>query len=216
MYVPAHFNQTDLARLDWLAAHDSFGTLISSVEGVPFATHLPVLYARSGERVTLTGHWARPNPQWRTIEGQRVLFIFHGPHAYISPRWYVEPRRNVPTWNYAVAHVYGTLRLIHERDALERIVTTLAATYEGEARDAWRLADAEPATVAALSGIVGFELSADEVQLKYKLNQNHPPGNVEGAIRGLRASDSQDAQATAALMEQAAAGGPAVKTDATR
>lgn len=216
MYVPAHFNQTDLARLDWLAAHDSFGTLISGVEGVPYATHLPVLYARAGERVTLTGHWARPNSQWRTIEGQRVLFIFHGPHAYISPRWYAQPKRNVPTWNYAVAHVYGTVRLVHEADALARIVTALADTYEGDARDAWRLADAEPGTQAMLRGIVGFELAADEVQLKFKLNQNHPRENVAGAISGLRATSSQDAHATATLMEHAVSAAAAIKTDATR
>lgn len=204
MYVPGHFSERDLAQLDWLAAHDSFGTLISNVEGVPFATHLPVLYTRTGTRVTLTGHWARPNPQWRTIEGQRALFIFHGPHAYVSPRWYVEPKRNVPTWNYAVAHVYGSVRLIEEPEPLERIVASLADTHEGAARDAWRLADADRSKLALLRGIVGFELSADEVQLKFKLNQNHPRGNVEGAIRGLRTVSSQDAQAVAALMELAA------------
>jgi transcriptional regulator len=216
MYVPAHFDAGDLERLDWLAAHDSFGTLISSIDSAPFATHLPVLYERAGERITLTGHWARPNPQWRTIEGQRVLFIFHGPHAYVSPRWYATPRRHVPTWNYAVAHVYGTVRLIEEHAALERIVARLAATYEGEAREAWRFADAEPATRALVRGIVGFELSADQVQLKFKLNQNHPRGNVEGAIRGLRASSSQDGQATASLMEHALTATSAVKDEPTR
>lgn len=205
MYVPAHFVETDLARLDWLAARDSFGTLISSVDGAPFATHMPVLYARDGERVMLTGHWARPNPQWRNLEGQRALFIFHGPHAYISPRWYVDPARNVPTWNYAVAHVYGQVRLIQESDALERIVTTLARNYEGDSADAWRLADSDPATRGMLRGIVGFELAADDVQLKFKLNQNHPTGNVEGAIRGLRAVGLPDAEDTAALMEVSAA-----------
>jgi transcriptional regulator len=203
MYVPAHFVETDLARLDWLAAHDSFGTLISSLDGAPFATHMPVLYARDGECVTLTGHWARPNPQWRTLEGQRALFIFQGPHAYISPRWYVDPARNVPTWNYAVAHVYGRVRLIQESDALERIVATLARNYEGDSPGAWRLADSDPATRAMLRGIVGFELAADDVQLKFKLNQNHPPGNVEGAISGLRAIGSEDAVHTATLMERA-------------
>jgi transcriptional regulator len=204
MYVPDHFREEDLARLDWLAAHDAFGTLVSSVDGATFATHLPVLYARAGEQVTLTGHWARPNPQWRAIEGQRVLFIFHGPHAYVSPRWYVEPGRHVPTWNYAVAHVYGAVRLIHEPDALERIVSALAARYEGDAPEAWSLATAEPGTRRMVRGIVGFELSADAVQVKFKLNQNHPRGNVEGAIRGLRETSSQDAHATAALMEGAA------------
>lgn len=204
MYVPPYFNETDLSRLDWLAAHDAFGTLISTVEGAPIATHLPVLYARHGEHVTLTGHWARPNPQWRAIESQRTLFIFHGPHTYISPRWYLEPARNVPTWNYAVAHMYGSVRLINERDALERIVTTLAERYEGNAPGAWRLAESDPANRAMLRGIVGFELLADEVQLKFKLNQNHPLGNIEAAIRGLRAIGLEDAQNIAALMESAA------------
>ena len=205
MYIPSHFNEPDLGRLDWLAAHDSFGTLISSVEGAPFASHLPVLYARNGERVTLTGHWARQNPQWRSIEGQRALFVFHGPHAYISPTWYVEPARNVPTWNYAVAHVYGSVRLVDGPDALERIVTALAERYEGSGSGAWRLVDSDPANRRMLKGIVGFELAADDVQLKFKLNQNHPPGNVEGAIRGLRGVASDDSRQTAALMEIAAA-----------
>jgi len=56
-----------------------------------------------------------------------------------------------------------------------------------------------------LRGIVGFELVADVVQLKFKLNQNHPAGNVEGAICGLRAVDSEDARHTAALMNGVAA-----------
>jgi transcriptional regulator len=120
----------------------------------------------------------------------------------------VEPQRHVPTWNYAVAHVYGTVRLMQERDALERIVTALARTYEGEGHEAWRLADSDPANLASLRGIVGFELSADEVQVKFKLNQNHPRGNVEGAIRGLRTLSTQDAQATAALMETAVTPAP--------
>src|SRR5689334_19987501 len=126
MYVPAHFRETDLARLDELAAHDAFGTLVSQVDGAPFASHLPVLYAREGDRVTLTGHWARENQQWTQIRDQRVLFIFHGPHAYISPRWYAEPPRNVPTWNYATAHVYGRVRLIEDLAVLEQLVDKLA------------------------------------------------------------------------------------------
>lgn len=203
MYIPEHFRETDLARLDWLAAHDAFGTLISTVEGSSFATHLPVLYARDGEKVTLTGHWAKPNPQWQGIESQRVMFIFHGPHAYISPRWYTEPARNVPTWNYATAHVYGWPKLIHDAEALERIVDALAKKYESGPEAPWRLAESNPGNLRSLSGIVGFEFVADEVQIKYKMNQNHPAANVAGAIAALGTSDSQDAHTTAQLMQQA-------------
>lgn len=201
MYVPEHFREADLTRLDWLVSHDAFGTLVSTVDGAPFASHLPVLYRRAGEQVTLTGHWARPNPQWRAIEEQRVLLIIHGPHVYISPRWYIEPRRHVPTWNYAVAHVYGKVRLVTDAPALEQIVVALAEKYEAGAADAWTLAGSDSANRAMLRGIVGFELAADEIQLKFKLNQNHPRGNVEGAVAGLKAVPADDARGVMSLMQ---------------
>ena len=203
MYIPPHFSETNLACLDWLAAHDSFATLISLVGGAPFATHLPVLYERDDKQVTLTGHWARPNEQWRSIEGQRLLCIFHGPHAYLSPRWYAEPLRHVPTWNYAMAHVYGRVRLIHEPPKLERIVAMLADRYEQGAATPWRLADSNGK--ALLRGIVGFELMADAIELKFKLNQNHAAENVTGAIAGLSALASDDSRSVALLMQEALA-----------
>lgn len=201
MYLPEAFKAEDLRALDRLAAHNAFGTLVSQKDQAPFASHLPVLYRRVEDKVTLTGHWARANPQWRDIEGQRVLFIFHGPHAYISPRWYLEPEKNVPTWNYAVAHVYGRMRIIHETEELERIVTALAAQYEAGAEAPWRLEDTGEAGRSRLNAIVGFELSAEDVQVKLKLGQNHGEGNVRGAIEGLRAQRSAESAEVASWME---------------
>lgn len=202
MYLPEAFRTQDLTALDRLAAYNAFGTLVSQLDGAPFASHLPVLYRRAEGQVTLTGHWARANPQWRDIEGQRVLFIFHGPHAYISPRWYVEPEKNVPTWNYAVAHVYGRVRVIHQTDELERIVTALAAQYEAGAEKPWRFEDVGEGGRARLKAIVGFELAADAVEVKLKLNQNHVEGNVRGAVTGLRSVGSADAREVANWMEE--------------
>ncbi len=201
MYLPEAFSAKDLRELDRLAAYNAFGTLVSQIDGAPFASHLPVLYRRAGEQVKLTGHWARANPQWRDIEQQRVMFIFHGPHAYISPRWYVEPEKNVPTWDYAVAHVYGRVRLVQEPTELERIVTALAEQYEAGAEKPWRLEDTGEAGRARLKAIVGFELSAEAIQVKLKLNQNHAPANIRGAIAGLRAAGSAEGAAVADWME---------------
>jgi transcriptional regulator len=203
MYVPEHFREADLTHLDWLAQHDAFGTLVSILDGAPFASHVPVLYRREERRVTLTGHWARPNPQWRGIEGQRVLFIFHGPHAYISPRWYAEPRKHVPTWNYAVAHLYGRIRLVDDGAQLREIVTALADKYESGQAQAWSVSAADARVLDLLRGIVGFELSVDEVQLKFKLNQNHSRNNVTGAIHGLESVPGDDASAIRSLMQDA-------------
>lgn len=203
MYIPQAFSSEDPEALDRLAAYNAFATLVSQHAGIPFASHLPVLYRRAEGRVMLTGHWARANPQWRDIEGQRVLLILHGPHAYISPRWYLEPEKNVPTWNYAVAHVYGRVRVIHDLAELERIVTSLAARYEAGAPEPWRFEDTGEAGRARLKAIVGFELSADEVQVKMKLAQNHAAGSIEGAINGLRAAGSAEGLAVADWMEEA-------------
>lgn len=202
MYTPPHFKTTELNWLDSLAEHDAFGTLISQVDGAPFASHLPVLYRRTDTQVTLTGHWARPNPQWRGIEGQRVLFIFHGPHAYVSPRWYVDSRKQVPTWNYAVAHVYGAIRAIQDNIELEKIVVALSEKYESGAEAPWRLGDSDPANRERLRGIVGFELRSDDVQIKLKLNQNHPAANVAGVVDGLRRGGGADETAVANWMQQ--------------
>ena len=200
MYTPQAFGTQDPAALDRLAAYNAFGTLVSQIDGTPVASHLPVLYRRAEGQVLLAGHWARANPQWRDIEGQRVLCILHGPHAYISPRWYLEPEKNVPTWNYAVAHVYGRVRVLHEAAELERIVVALAAQYEAAAAKPWRFESAAESTRARLQGIVGFELAADEIQMKVKLSQNHPAENIRGAIDGLRTEGPAAAAEVASWM----------------
>jgi transcriptional regulator len=202
MYNPPQFTTTDPSWLDWLADQYAFGTLVSQLDGAPFASHLPVLYRRTQDQVVLSGHWARPNPQWREIEGQRVLFIFQGPHAYISPRWYVDGNKQVPTWNYVAAHVYGTIRTLQEGEELERIVTSLSERFEAGAASPWTLRGADPANLARLKGIVGFEMHSDAVQVKLKLNQNHPAANVAGVIAGLRDTASAEATAVAALMQK--------------
>jgi transcriptional regulator len=202
MYNPPHFTTTDPTWLDWLAQRHPFGTLVSQVDSAPFASHLPVLYRRADANVTLTGHWARLNPQWNHIESQRVLFIYHGPHAYISPRWYTDPQKQVPTWNYVTAHVYGSIRIVQESEELEQIVVSLAARFESTAATPWRLASEEPANRSRLKGIVGFELHADAVQIKIKLNQNHPQANVDGVIAGLLATGSEEDAQLAGLMQK--------------
>src|SRR4051812_3811791 len=89
MYIPTAFLETDPARLhDFIEAH-SFGLLVSTRVGEPFATHLPFLLERdAGPHGTLIGHMARANRQWHDLDGQEVLAIFSGPHAYVSPSWY--------------------------------------------------------------------------------------------------------------------------------
>jgi transcriptional regulator len=199
MYLPRRFEQRDLAALDELVARDAFVTVVTvDAEGMPFASHLPVLYSRSGERVVLRGHWARPNPQSR--HDGPALVIVHGPHAYVTPSSYVDADSRVPTWNYALAHLRGTLQRFEEREALRALVSELAAKYENPLATGWQPAHGTPVFESDLDAIVGFELIATSVQIKFKLNQNHPAANVLGAADELEGRGEPQAREVAALM----------------
>ncbi|MGH8326401.1 MAG: hypothetical protein ACRET2_06540 [Steroidobacteraceae bacterium] len=50
---------------------------------------------------------------------------------------------------------------------------------------------------------MGFELSAEAIQVKLKLNQNHVDGNVRGVVEGLRAVGSAESSEVADWMEEA-------------
>jgi transcriptional regulator len=201
MYLPRRFAETDLTELDRLVARDAFVTLVTTdADGLPFASHLPVLYRREGERVQFIGHWARPNPQ-ASHDGPALLIV-HGPHAYISPSWYTEPDQHVPTWNYAVAHIAGTLSRTSDPAELQALVAELAAQYEGPLGSGWQPAYGSDALAQDLGGIVGFTLDAERIALKFKLNQNHPAANVTGAASALERQPDANSQQTAALMRE--------------
>lgn len=200
MFVPRAFAESDPAALDWLLAHDAFATLVTSAEGEPFASHVPVLCRREADRVLMEGHLARANPQWQHLATQSALLILHGPHAYVSPSWYPDPEQSVPTWNYAVAHVYGRSEVYHDAPRLQALVAELSAKYESAIGSPWRFPEAAPATLHELGGIVGFRLEASRIQLKYKLNQHHPEAKVRSAAAALAAQPGSDAPAVGALM----------------
>jgi transcriptional regulator len=202
MYTPPAFAETDLLELDRLLGRDSFVTLISSDEGVPFASHLPVLYSRNGERVLIEGHWARPNPQ--VAHGGTALIIVHGPHAYISPGWYTdkEEAARVPTWNYAVAHLTGRLEASTEEAFLASIVDRLSIRHETAVGNDWRYEHDNPRLRSQLRGIVGFRFVPERIELKFKLSQNHPAANVQGAADGLLKLEDPQSHEIAELMRE--------------
>ncbi len=202
MYTRSAFAETDLAGLDGLVVANPFATLVTVRDGKPFVSHLPVLYARDGERVVFRGHWSRANPQWR--DTGEALLIVHGPDAYVSPSWYPdkEEQARVPTWNYAVAHVHGTLEIVDDTESLAAIVTDLSVRHETAIGSDWRFEPDRADHVVQLKGIVAFRLEATRIELKFKLNQNHPDANRRAVMDALGAQASEGAQATARLMRE--------------
>jgi transcriptional regulator len=196
MYTPKHFEQTDPGVLwDFVDEH-SFGTLLTVVDGRPFASHLPFSSDRAAS--VLHCHVARANPQWQQLAASSsVLAIFAGPHGYISPTWYEDP--GVPTWNYAVVHAHGEARIVDEIDHTRRHVETLAAKFERGRAAPW----VPEYDTRRLAGIVGIEIRVGKLEGKFKLSQNRSAADRANVVAQLAASGSDNDAALAQLMRAA-------------
>jgi transcriptional regulator len=201
VYLPPVFTE---ARPEVLVAHierHDFALLVSHGANGMVASHIPFLVERRGEDLHLLGHLARPNPQVADLsDGGEVLAIFTGPHAYVSPRWYVNGPA-VPTWNYADVHAYGAVRLIDDAEWLGEFVLRLSQRHETGGERPWRMADQPAAYIAGmLKGIVGLDIRVNRLEGKFKLSQNRPATDRPGIIAALEARGDAEAAAVAGLM----------------
>jgi transcriptional regulator len=192
MYTPRHFEVSNTATLEKFIASYSFATLVTSTDDGPLASHLPLMLDRGeGEHGTLLGHMARPNSHSRHFDAPcPSLAIFHGPHAYVSPSWYVD-HPAVPTWNYGAVHVYGHPRVIEDEARVVRLLDDLVDAHEPEDDAPWRSALPDEFRAKMQRGIVAFEMPIARIEGKFKLAQNRSREDQERALAELAArSDS--------------------------
>jgi transcriptional regulator len=188
MYLPKVFREDDRDRLhDLIAAHD-FGTLIvPHPDGVEIA-HLPFLLDRHvGPHGRLRVHVARANPVWqKALAAPSVVAVFQGTHGYVSARWYEQPQRQVPTWNYAVVHAHGRAEGPLPKDELRALLDELVAVHERGADSPWRTEGLEAGFLEGLlEGIVGLSIGIERLEGKYKLSQNRSEADRERVARAL-------------------------------
>jgi transcriptional regulator len=203
MYIPNSFRRDDPEELvAFMRAHD-FVTLVSCVEGVPLASHIPVVIRYENGVVTLTGHLARANSHWKAFGSGESMAIFSGPHAYISPSLYEKPE-SVPTWNYIAVHAYGTPRAIMQADASEalgEVLTSLIMHNDPAYLRQWQgLSDRY--REGMLNGIVGFEMPVTRLEGKYKLSQNRSEADQARVAEALLQSADPTVAGVGAAMKQ--------------
>src|SRR5437764_10981927 len=201
VYLPPAFTENGPeVLLEHIDRYD-FGLLVSHGAAGLVASHIPFLTQRDGEQLHLEGHLARPNPQVADLaRGGEVLAIFHGPHAYISPNWYMTGP-SVPTWNYADVHAYGTVQLVEDAEWLRRFLVRLSERHEARNPVAWRMQDLPEAYVKSmLKGIIGLDIAVTRLEGKYKLSQNRPAADRLRLIAALEAQRDPESQAVARLM----------------
>jgi transcriptional regulator len=199
MYIPSQFQITDVTIAYNIMKEHSFATLFSQHNGMPFATHLPLILDK--ENTYLFGHFARPNPQWKDINNQIVLAVFHGPHCYISPSWY-ETKKAVPTWNYVTVHVYGQVELIEDEHELMGSMHDMVLKYEAP-NSSYRLQDLGTDFLSGLNkGVQGFKLKINKIEGKSKLSQNHSLHRQELVVKQLGQITNTDEQKISSLMKE--------------
>jgi transcriptional regulator len=185
MYVPAPFAMNDRQEQLAFIRANPFGVLVSAANAAIQATHVPFVILGTEEEPRLGLHVARANPQWNSIDGQDVLCIYTGEHAFVSASWYGDPVHSVPTWDYTAVHVRGRATLANERTR-EQILRALTA--ENEPKGGWSMEQADPAYLDAnRKAIVAIEIAIHKIEGAKKLSQNRTAGDREGVARGLEA-----------------------------
>ena len=187
MYTPA-FNSMSADNVVTALRSIRFGHLVTHSEGLQ-STALP--FVVDDDVTTVRAHFARANQHWSTIDEAEALLIVPGVDGYISPRWYpskAETTKVVPTWNYELIHLHGTVE-IHD-DPAWKLDLVSQLTDENEADDPtstpWQVTDAPADFVAKqLNAIVGVQLNVSRIEGKEKLSQNKTDADRLGAAEGV-------------------------------
>lgn len=180
MYIPAKYEETRTHVLHGLIASHPLGMLVTraadglSADHIPFEVSGPADDAPLG---ILRAHVARANPVWRR-DGAQVLAAFQGESRYVSPSEFEEKAltgRVVPTWDYAVVHVHGTLRTVDDPVWLAALLERVTGRHEAGQSAPWAVSDAPRDYIdRMMAAIVGIEIRIDRMEGKWKIKPPRP------------------------------------------
>jgi transcriptional regulator len=187
LYTPTHFVVQERALAAALMRAHPFATLITQGSVEPVVSHVPLLLIEEGDNWRMLGHVARANPHWELWnEHKRILAIFHGGDAYVSPSLY-STRKAVPTWNYAIVHAHGVVELWHDSERKEQVLKALIDRHDPVYRSQWDELDSA-FREGMKGGIVAFTIAVDRIEAKFKLSQNRPEADRTRVLEAMRAS----------------------------
>jgi transcriptional regulator len=210
MYIPEFNRVRDHADMVSFVQANPFAILVSSSDSGPFATHIPILARHVNDQMVLHGHIAKSNPHGALLQGnQESLAIFHGPHAYISPKLY-ESRESVPTWNYAAVHVYGHVRVVTDPEILMEEVRAIINAFDSAYFEQWSSLN-DKFRYGMLKQIIGFEMVATRIEAKFKISQNRTKTDQANVIASLEQAGDTAITGVARLMRDQGLGASAIK-----
>ena len=196
------FEATDAAVVKRLIAENPWATIVSDNGDELVASHYPILLddEASDDELTVVTHVGRPDEKVHRLGDSEVLLIVAGPHGYISPSWYSEEARRVPTWNFSVAHCHGIPEILDPDENL-RVLTRLVAHFEQHADEPAYLDQELGARVAP--GTVGLRIPITRFVCKVKMSQDKDPESQRNVLEALRRPGAYEHPRLATEMERA-------------
>lgn len=186
MYPPPHHQSDDIKKLIAVIKAYPLALLVTASNGTPFVTHIPVIY--NDKTGKLVAHIDKQNPQVETLkEGAKATIIFKGPDSYISPSIYTT--QQLPTWNYIIVHIEGTISLIDDPEAAKE--TMVDMTHFLEAPDhPYILMKDNPSMERFVNYIQAFDITITKWEGKFKLSQDKNAQDQENAKQQLKNKSS--------------------------
>jgi len=200
MYIPSFNSFTDRQEIISFMQRYSFASIVTVIDDIPVATHLPFLVKEENDKLILRSHFAKANPQANQVFDKTSLVIFTEPHAYISPSNY-QKETNVPTWNYIAVHAYGQAALIESMDQKAELLKHTIETFEAAYFKQWESLPDDYRT-RMMNGIVAFDIEVTDLQAKKKLSQNRTETEKENIIHSLEKSADTNEREIAEYMKK--------------
>ncbi|HTW34906.1 MAG TPA: FMN-binding negative transcriptional regulator, partial [Rhizomicrobium sp.] len=195
--------QDDVGILHDIIRERSFCLVAAAIDGEPQFAYAPVVIDDEGSRGRARFHLARANPLAK-LDGAKVRLSVLGPDTYVSPNWY-RTEGLVPTWNYIAVEGAGTARQL-DKAALRQLLVDLSAVHEERLRPKvpWTVDKVPETKMDALwNAIIGFSVSLETLEGKFKLSQDKRLEDFDGVVAALEALGSAGAKAVAAAMRRA-------------
>lgn len=203
MYIQGKFREDRIEQLHaFMRAHPLASVVITTAELQAFP--MPLELMGNGGNGVLRGHAARKNALSTIPSETKVLVIFQGPNAYISPRWYVSGRDSgqiAPSWNFATVHAVGTLRCIDDVAWVRTHLEALVKSQESTREIPWTLQEPPAEFIDGLvKKLVGIEITIEQLEGKMFLSQHLTPADRCSLANHLRNEPRGTAHDVAALI----------------
>jgi transcriptional regulator len=173
MYDIPYFKASNQQEvLDFMQAHPFVTICGVDTNGLPVATHIPVLIKIEQDKIIISGHVMRKQDHSIAFESNKnVLVIFSAPSAFVSANWYTTKNMG-STWNYQTVHARGVLEMKDEAH-LRKLLTDLTLYFEKDPASPTQVSNlSETYMQQNMKAIYSFEIVVTQLQHVFKLSQN--------------------------------------------